>query len=305
MQKPSLIDHLFLSFLIFVPITLIAAYVLQLPLAVFFLAVLAIIPLAKYIGQATEELAAHMGPAFGGLLNATFGNAPELLIGIFALQAGFIEVVKASIAGSIIGNLLLVLGMAMLAGGLQYKNQSFNKTGALAASSTLLLSAIALVMPAIFLQTAPATGIASTEELSVLVAVSMLVVYAANLFFTLFTHKHLYIQEIGKYQAKWSKQKSIIVLLVSTAFVAWMSELLVGSLRPVVEHLGWTELFIGVVFIAIIGNAAEHVSAITTAMHNRMDLALQISIGSATQVAMVVAPLLVMISLSFAKPMNL
>lgn len=299
------IDKIFLGLLVFVPVTLIAKYLQVSSLAVFFLATLAIIPLAKYIGEATEELAVHTGPALGGFLNATFGNAAELLIGVFAIKQGLVEVVKASIAGSIIGNLLLVAGMAMLVGGSRYKKQEFNKTGILAASSTLLLAAIALIMPAIFFQTAPDAGGKIIGELSILVSVFMLIVYAASLFFIFRTHKHLYTEEVGKYEAKWSKVKSIFILLLATLAVAWLSEILVGAIEPVVAAFGWTELFIGVIFIAIIGNVAEHTSAIVMAVKNRMDLSLQISIGSATQIAMFVAPLLVLISLFFKTPMNL
>ncbi len=298
-------NKIFIGLLIFVPVTLVAEYLYTSSLIVFFLAALAIIPLAKYIGEATEELAVYTGPALGGLLNATFGNATELLIGIFAIRAGLVEVVKASITGSIIGNLLLVSGMAMLVGGWRHKKQEFNRTGALAASSTLLLAAIALIMPAIFLQTAPNIGGKIIDELSVFVSVFMLIVYVASLFFILYTHKHLYTEDVGKYEAKWSKAKSIFILLLATLAVAWMSEILVGSIEPVVARFGWTELFIGVIFIAIIGNAAEHTSAIVTAMKNRMDLTLQISIGSATQIAMFVAPFLVLISLFFKTQMSL
>lgn len=298
-------ERLFRGLLAFVPVTLVAAYIHASPLLVFFLTALAIIPLAKYIGEATEELSVHTGPALGGFLNATFGNATELLIGAFAIREGLVEVVKASITGSIIGNLLLVAGTAMLCGGARREKQQFNKTGALAASSTLLLAVIALVMPAIFLQTAPNAGGRIIGELSVFVSVCMLIVYAASLFFVLFTHKHLYTEETGTYEARWSKTKSIIILLAATLAVAWLSEILVGTIEPVISRLGWTELFIGVVVVAIIGNAAEHTSAIITALKNRMDLSLQISIGSATQIAMFVAPLLVLISLFFPTRMNL
>lgn len=298
-------NKIFLGLLIFVPITIIAKYLHLSSVAVFLLAALAIIPLARYIGEATEELAVYTGPALGGLLSATFGNATELLIGIFAIRAGLVEVVKASITGSIIGNLLLVTGTAMLAGGWRHKKQEFNRTGALASSSTLLLAAIALIIPAIFLQTVPNVGGKIIDELSIFVSSFMLIVYVASLFFILYTHKHLYTEEVGQYEAKWSKSKSILILLLTTLVTAWMSEILVGSIEPVVTSLGWTELFIGVIFVAIIGNAAEHSSAIVMAMKNRMDLALQISIGSATQIAMFVAPFLVLISLFFKTQMSL
>ena len=274
-------------------------------IVLFFLAAFAILPLAKYIGEATEELAAHTGTAMGALLNATFGNATEFIISIFALRAGLVEVVKASITGSIIGNLLLILGMAMLAGGWRNKKQQFNSTVARAGSSTLLLAVIALVMPAIFMNTASVPP-RTMEHLSIFVAVLMLIVYAAGLWFLLVTHKHLYKEEIGKIaHAGWSKKKSMGVLCASTLAVSWMSEILVGSIEPVVARFGWTELFIGVIFIAIVGNAAEHASAIVIAAKNRMDLALQIATGSATQIAMFVAPALVLISLFFPVHMSL
>ncbi len=285
--------------------TIIAHFVHISEIYIFFMSALAIIPLAKYVGEATEEITVYTGPALGGLLNGTFGNATELLIGIFALKAGLVEVVKASITGSIIGNLLLVTGMAMFAGGLKYKKQEFNKTGILVASSTLLLAAIALIMPAIFMLTSPAATGAIVDELSIVVSICMMIVYASGLFFILHTHKHLYTEEVGKFESKWSKKKSAAILILATLAVAWMSEILVGSIEPLVTTFGWTELFIGVVFVAIIGNAAEHSSAIVMALKNRMDLSLQISIGSTTQIAMFVAPLLVLISLFFPIHMSL
>jgi Ca2+:H+ antiporter len=272
---------------------------------VFFLSALAIIPLAKYIGQATEELAAKTSAAFGGFLNVTFGNATELIIGIFALRAGLIGVVKASITGSIIGNLLLVLGTAIVAGGLRHKKQSFNRTGALAGGSTLFLAVTALIIPAILPIAAPATSSAAIEQLSVLVALCMVALYVANLLFSLFTHKHLYGSEVGKEEGDWSLNKSTWVLLGATLGVAWMSNMLVGTIDVMAKSLGWTELFVGVVIVAIVGNAAEHASAIVMAMKNKMDLALQISIGSATQMVMFVTPVFVFVSLLFQNQMTL
>jgi Ca2+:H+ antiporter len=297
-------DKFFKLMLVFVPVAIGAKLMGVSPIAVFFLCAVAVVPLAKFIGEATEELAARTNPAVGGLLNASFGNATELIIGLFALQAGLVEVVKASITGSIIGNLLLVLGMAVFCGGLGKEKQSFSATAAKAAGSTLLLAVIALVIPAIFLITAPAQT-AVVETLSVLVAVIMIGAYGASLLFSLHTHKHLYTEEVGKYEPKWSVAKSVAVLLASTLAVAWVSEILVGSIEPLVVAWGWTELFIGVIFIAIIGNAAEHFSAITVAIKNRMDLAFQISIGSAIQIAMFVAPALALLSLLFPIHMGL
>lgn len=289
----------------FVPAAIAAQLMHASPIWAFFIAAVAIIPLAKYIGEATEELAAHTTPALGGLLNATFGNAPELIIGIFALNAGLIEVVKASITGSIVGNLLFVLGAAMFAGGWGKEKQTFNRTAVLAAGSTLFVGVIALVIPAMFVQSAPQVDPALVGHLSIFVSIALLVSYAAMLFFSLHTHKHLYTEEIAHFEPRWSITKSLLILFASTIAVAWVSEILVASIEPVVLAWGWSQLFIGVIFIAIIGNAAEHLSAVTVAVKDRMDLSLQISIGSATQIALFVAPVLVILSYALGQPMNL
>ena len=298
-------DKVFYPLLLFVPITFIGEYFGASSVLLFFLSALAIISLAKFIGEATEELSVYTGTALGGLLNATFGNATELIISFFALQAGLIEVVKASITGSVLANLLLVLGMAMFFGGLKHTVQKFNVTAAKTSSSTLLLGLAALIIPAIFLQTSNMVGTGTIQDLSVIVAVFLIIAYGAGLIFSLWTHKHLYIQEVGKLTPNWSKWKSITILLLATIFVAFMSEILVGSIEPLVAHFGWSELFIGVVVIAILGNAAEHASAVTVAIKNKMDLAFQISIGSAIQIIMFVAPVLVLVSLFFTHQMSL
>jgi Ca2+:H+ antiporter len=277
------------------------------------LSAVAVIPLAKFIGQATEELAAKMGAAWGGLLNVTFGNATELIIGIFALRAGLLEVVKASITGSIIGNILLVLGTAMIAGGTRFKKQEFNRTAALASGSTLFLAVVALTIPTLLPVTAPYVSASAVEWLSVLTALFMMLMYAATLLFSLHTHKHLYVPAvaaeaevaIAQTEGTWSVKKGIIVLLVSTLAVSWVSEILVAKIDPVAASFGWTKLFIGVVVLAIIGNVAEHASAVTMAVKNKMDLTLQISIGSATQIVMFVAPVFVFASIWLKAKMNL
>jgi len=297
-------QKIFKLLLLLIPVVFIAEWLKLPPTLIFFLSSAAIIPLAKFIGEATEELSIHTGPALGGILNSTFGNATEFIIGIFALRAGLLEVVKASLTGSILGNLLLVLGMAMIAGGAYYKKQKFNKTAVVASGATLLLAVIALVIPAIFLQTSR-QGTAVVENLSLTVSVLMITGYVASLFFALYTHKHLYIEEVGKLEPNWSVKKSILVLVFTTIAVSFMSEVLVGTVEPIVAKFGWTELFVGVIFVAIIGNAAEHASAIVMAVKNRMDLSLQVSIGSATQIAMFVAPLLVLLSWAMGNPMNL
>jgi Ca2+:H+ antiporter len=298
-------NTIFFGLLVFVPVAIWAAANGVSPVIVFFLSALAIVPLAKFIGEATEELATRTSPAMGGLLSASFGNATELIIGLLALHAGLIEVVKASITGSIIGNLLLVLGFAMFSGGWKREKQEFNKTAILATGSTLFLATIALVMPAIFFQTAPQSSGTVVEDLSVLVSLVLLAVYAASLFFSLHTHKHLYLEEAGRYEPRWSVGQSVAVLVASTLAVAWVSDILVNSITPLVATLGWSELFVGVIFVAIVGNAAENLSAVTVALKNRMDLSLQISIGSATQIALVVAPVLVLVGAIFGSPMNL
>ena len=305
MEKTKILGYVFKALLIFVPVSLLAEYMHSSPIAIFILASLAIIPLAKFIGESTEEISAYTGPALGGLLNATFGNATELIISFFALQAGLTEMVKASITGAIIGNLLLILGMAFFFGGLGKDQQEFNTTAAKTSASTLLLATAAIVMPAAFVLTSENPSAAVIETLSIAVSVIMAVSYLASLLFSLYTHKHLYTADTAECTARWSVRKSIAVLLTATIAVAVMSEILVGSIEPLAESLGWTELFIGMIFVAIIGNAAEHVSAITIAIKGRMDLALQIAVGSTTQIAMFVVPVLVFTSYFFETPMNL
>jgi Ca2+:H+ antiporter len=305
MKKTNKMENVFLALLIFVPLSLFAEYMRFSPIVIFILASLAIIPLAKFIGESTEEISVHTGPALGGLLNATFGNATELIISIFALQAGLTEMVKASITGSIIGNLLLILGMAFFFGGLGKDEQTFNTTAARTSASTLFLATAAIVMPAVFVLTSENPSVMVIETLSIAVSIIMAVSYLASLLFSLRTHKHLYTADTTECIAKWSVKKSVTILLASTVAVAVMSEILVGSIEPLAESLGWTELFIGMIFVAIIGNAAEHFSAITIAVKNRMDLALQIAIGSTTQIAMFVVPVLVFTSYFFETPMNL
>lgn len=295
-----------MSLLVFIPITIAGSSLGFAPTRLFFLAAIAIIPLAKYIGDATEELSAKSGPALGGLLNATFGNAPELMIGAFALRKGLTEVVKASITGSLIGNLLLVLGTAIFIGGARYKTLTFNRSAAQASSSTLLLAVIAMTMPAIFFQTSPSMqGLVTTESLSLCVSVLMIMSYLASLWFALRTHAHLYLIETENYEAQWSVRKGIIILSLATVAVAWIGDILVRSIEPVALQLGLTQLFIGVVVVAVVGNAAEHTSAIVMAARRKMDSTLQITIGSATQIVMFVAPVLVLTSIVVAKPMNL
>jgi Ca2+:H+ antiporter len=295
----------YLALLVFVPLAIGASFAGVSPVVVFFLAAIAVLPLAKYIGESTEELSSRTSPAVGGLLNATFGNATELIIGIFALKAGLIEVVKASIAGSVIGSLLLVLGLAMFWGGWGRDRQTFNKTGILAQSSTLFLATIALIVPAIFFETGAGAAAATVQNLSVLVSLVLIAMYGASLFFSLYTHKHLYQEEVGEFLPRWSTARAVATLFVATAAVAWVSNILVNSIEPLLAQLGWSQLFVGVIFVAVIGNAAEHITAVSVARKNRMDLALQIAIGSATQMVLIVAPILVLLGVFLGQPMNL
>lgn len=298
-------QKVFVVLLILTPAALFAAYTHVPAAIVFVLSALAIVPLAKFIGDATDHLASRTSPAIGGILNATFGNATELIIGVLAIQQGLIEVVKAAITGSIIGNLLLVLGTAMYFGGLKREKQVFNATAAKASASTLLLAVISLVIPAIFSITSGDASGNTIVLLSVFVAALMIMGYVANLFFILRTHKHLYLDSVEAGDHTWSLTKSVAVLLAATIAVSFVSDALVNTIQPVIAQFGWTQIFIGVIVVAIVGNAAEHTSAIQAAMRNRMDLSLSIAVGSATQIALFVAPVLVLVSLVLGHPMDL
>ncbi|HVA92260.1 MAG TPA: calcium/proton exchanger [Chloroflexota bacterium] len=272
----------------------------------FFASGLAIVPLARYIGVSTEELAGHVGPALGGLLNATFGNATELIIAFLALQAGLYEVVKASLVGSILGNILAVLGLSFLVGGWKRDRQAFNRTAASAAGAQLTLAGGAILVPAVLAATSPVSHTA-LSHLSIMTAAVLLVAYGAGLYFTLRTHAHLFTEEQERmlHGGTSSVRLAIVVLLISTVLVAGLSELLVDGVKGVTAHLGWTQMFIGVILIALLGNAAEHLSAVTAAKHDQMDLALSIALGSATQIALFVAPVLVVIGSLTGHPLDL
>ena len=275
-------------------------------LLIFLAASLAILPLAGWMGRATEQLAERMGEGVGGLLNATFGNAAELIIALAALRAGLHDVVKASIIGSIVGNILLVLGAAMLAGGLRHREQHYNPAGARSQATMLTLAAIALVLPAAF-QIAAGSTPEGLGRLSVSISIVLLLVYLLFLIFTLVTHSSLFAgshapEEGEGHAAPWPVSRSALVLVAATGAVAWISEILVGAIEPTAHELGLSNVFVGVFVVAILGNAAEHATAITVALKNRMDLSLSIAIGSSVQVALFVAPLLVVVSL-FLGPM--
>ncbi|HEX6782153.1 MAG TPA: calcium/proton exchanger [Solirubrobacterales bacterium] len=274
---------------------------------IFAASALGIIPTAALMGRATEELAAKSGPGIGGFLNVTFGNAPELIIALFALGQGLQEVVKASIVGSIIGNMLLVLGVAMLAGGIGREKQTFNRTSASVQTTMLMLAAGALLMPAIFelvegkglpAPTAESVNYGGTvEHLSLAVAIVLIGTYVVGLLFSMKTHRALFNPEYEEEDTwGWSIRTSVIALAVAGVLVGLMSEVLVGSISEASESIGLSEFFVGVIVVAIVGNAAEHWVAVLVAMKDKMDLAVNIAIGSSAQIALFVAPVLVLAS---------
>ena len=295
-------------FLVFVPIA--AGLEIFTPdryLLIFVASSLAIVPLAGWLGWATEQLAERLGEGVGGLLNATFGNAAELIISLAALRAGLYDVVKASIAGSIVGNILLVLGASMLAAGLRKSEQNYNPAGARSQATMLTLAAIALIVPAAF-QAATGTTAESLIRLSVSISIVLLAVYALFLAFALITHPGLFTGShvAEKSDTHVSTARAAAVLAAATVGIAWMSEVLVGAIEPAAHELGLSNVFVGVFLVAILGNAAEHTTAIAAALKDRMDLSLSIAIGSSIQVALFVAPVLVLASLVLGpRPMDL
>lgn len=293
--------------LILLPIAVVLHFTHAPDVWVFLCSALAIVPLSGVLGRATEEISTHTGPTVGGLLNATLGNAAELIITLFALQRGLVTLVKASLIGSILGNLLLVLGIALIAGGARYPVLAFNPRAAATAASMLILSVISMVLPALFSIGHPQELRQDTMSLSVAVAGILILIYILSLVFSLVTHKSLFAtgEAAGhSEQPKWTVRRSVILLLLSTAGVAWMAEILVGTTEHAMAELHLSEMFLGVIVIPIIGNAAEHASAVWMAAKNKTDLAFGIAIGSSTQVALFVAPVLVFAGLLMGKPMN-
>lgn len=297
--------------LIFIPLSVAAKYTHQSETLVFIFAGLAIIPLAGWMGLATEQLAHRVGAGVGGLLNATFGNAAELIIALVALLKGQETIVKASLTGSIIGNILLVLGASILAGGLKFKTQTFNTTRAGTGASMLLLAAMSFIVPTVYSYLLPDKATARRLDLSMDIAIVLIVIYALSLLFELHTHKQLFSaraeaapHDVGGHPL-WSPGKAVGVLAGATVLVAWMSEILVGSVEHASQAMHLNELFVGVIIIAVIGNAAEHSSAILVAMKNQMDLSISIAVGSSLQIALFVAPVLVFAGRLFGKPIDL
>jgi Ca2+:H+ antiporter len=298
-MKPSL-DWL----LVLVPVSLLSDLVLEKELFTFLSSAGAILPLAGLIGRATEQLAIHAGPRLGGLLNATFGNVAELIIAVFLILEGEVDVVKASLTGSILGNLLLVLGLSFLLGGLRHEEQRYNAQAAGVHASSLLLAVIGLLMPALFVLATGSQSVLQREVVSGTVATVLMVMYAGALLFTLRTHEHLFRTPTEEEEPRWSRRKALGVLFGATALVALESELLVGSLDHALESLGLSKFFVGLIVVPIIGNAAEHSSAVLFALRNKVDVTLEIAIGSSTQIALFVAPALVFISLAIGNPMD-
>jgi Ca2+:H+ antiporter len=280
---------------------------------VFFASALGVVPTAALMSDATENLAARAGPGIGGLLNVTFGNAPELIIAFFALQKGLQEVVKASLVGSVIGNSLLVLGASMLVGGIGRDRQTFNRTAAHTQAGMLLLATAALVLPAVF-QLIHGGGLPQVSELrhnydpdletlSLAVAIILILSYVAGLFFSLKTHRDLFNVETDDEddldENTWTVRKSVILLAVAGVLVGIMSEILVGSIEEASHQIGLSQFFVGVFVVAIVGNAAEHYVAVVVARKDKMDLSVNIAIGSSAQIALFVAPVLVILSFFF------
>jgi Ca2+:H+ antiporter len=297
---------------VFFPVAIVLELAHAEPVLVFSAAALAVVPCAAVMGEATEAIAARTGPGIGGLLNVTFGNAPELIIAFFALIEGLQEVVKASLVGSIIGNILLVMGVAMVVGGIPRDKQTFSRTAATAQSAMLLLALAALILPAAFqlIHGGALPGVgeervdfgSDVERLSFGVAIVLLLSYAAGLLFSLKTHRAVFNpfeQEEEEETHHWSIGRAATFLAISAVLVGVMAEILVGSISEASEEIGLSEFFVGVFVVAIVGNAAEHWVAVLVAAKDKMDLAVNIAIGSSAQIALFVAPLLVLLSFVF------
>jgi Ca2+:H+ antiporter len=297
------------ALIIFAPIAIVARFMGAPPLVIFLTAALAIIPLSAVLGAATEAVAEHTSPAIGGILSSTMGNLAELIIASVALRAGLIDLVKASVTGSILGNLLLVLGVALLAGGVKYREQKFSRHLAGSSSTVLLIAVFGLVVPALFHGLHPDPQRVATVRMSHYIAPLLIAGYAAWLTFSLWTHSADFAAErhhsdvtVGP---KWSSKKAMIILLAAAVAIGVVAEVLVSATEEAVKVLGLSEFFVGLILVPIIGNAAENSSAILMAMRNRMDLGISIAIGSSIQVALLIAPLLVVLGMLFHQPMDL
>lgn len=303
---------IFFILLVFIPISIVGHFLHWSEAFIFITAGLAIIPLAGFMGTATEEIAVVLGPNLGGLLNATFGNATELILAFIALKSGLVQVVKATLSGSIIGNLLLVMGFAMFFGGLRYKEQNFQPKVARLNASSMNLAVIALLLPTAVQYTSTGLSNSTIQNLSIAVAIVLISVYLLTLLFAMKTHSYLY--DVGMAENENEEEETphkpnlvlwVGVLLIVTLGVAVESELLVESLEEATEVLGLPALFTGVIFLPIIGNAAEHATAVTVAMKDKMDLSVSVAVGSSLQIALFVAPVLVLAGWVIGQPMDL
>ena len=308
MKPVQTTNRIFLALLAVALPAALASHLLHWPdVVTFALSCAAVIPLARYIGEATEVLAHKVGSGIGGLLNATFGNAAELILAFAALRAGKIQVVKASLTGSIIGNLLLIVGLSMLLGGLGRAKQTYNPTAALTGVSMMFLAVVALGLPDLYHLAKGVEAEPHLVSMSVGIALVMLVIYALSLVFSIKTHAHLYTDEREVVEGvSWSTTRAVTVLAAAAAGTALMAELLVHALEGASAKLHLTETFIGVVVVAIVGNAAEHATAVVMAVKDRMNLAFNIAVESSKQIALLVAPVLVLASLAVGPgPMTL
>lgn len=317
-------NTIFLLMLLFIPISIAAHFLEWGAVVIFITAALGIIPLAAFMGNATEEIAVVLGPNIGGFLNATFGNATELILAFVALKEGLVNIVKTTLTGSIISNLLLVMGFAMLLGGLRYKEQVFQPIAARLNASAMNLAVVAILLPTAVQYTSTGIEEGVLQKLSIAVAIVLILVYGLTLLFSMKTHSYLYEVGVAEFDISVPQVNVIIggeeeerspedvniwlwvgVLLAVTLGVAIESELLVDSLKEATAQLGLSELFTGVIFLPIIGNAAEHTTAIIVAMKNKMDLAVSVAVGSSLQIALFVAPVLVLAGWALGQPMDL
>jgi Ca2+:H+ antiporter len=295
---------------IFIPVSIILERSHASAPLIFFSAALSIVPIARLIGSSTEQLATYTGDAVGGLLNATFGNFPELIICIIALKAGLHSMVLASLAGAILANLLLAMGVSFFLGGIKFHNQDYNVTSIRVYSSMMLIAVISLTIPSGFhMLTADTGAIENENSLNIYLAIVLLTGYVLYLFFMIKTHADFFKSEGGtheEHEGKWSISRALITLVVASVLAAFMSEVLVGAAEETGEVLGMSSIFIGVIFLAIVGGAAESISAITMGAKNKMDLSIGIALGSSIQIALFIAPMLVIMS-TFVGPgqMNL
>jgi Ca2+:H+ antiporter len=271
---------------------------------VFVASVSGIVPLAALIGQATEDLAVKMGPRMGGFLNATFANLPEVIVSVFLIIGGELEVVKLAITGAIVGNLLLVLGASILFGGLKYTEQTFNAKVAGMHTISLVLAVVGLIMPALFNHAAPAASSHARETVSVGVAAVLMLLYLCSLLFSFKTHRDILGIPFTETEPRWSMGQATLLLAAAAGGTALLSDFLVASLQPAVNALGLSKPFVGLILVPVVGNAAEHAGAIRLAMRDQMDVSIEIAVGSSTQIALFVAPFLVFFSLVVGKPLD-